>query len=73
MTELEHLDVCQASHCSSCGLCGATHELQLVAADLGRGAFLRVYCDTCWHRAKYRAHLKGQLADLHSRGHVAWQ
>jgi hypothetical protein len=43
---------------SSCDDCGATKQLLIVAADLGRGAFLAVLCETCWHRRQYRAELE---------------
>lgn len=49
---------CFASHCADCGGCGYDQELNIVAADLGRGAFLKVLCDVCWHRRKYRAELE---------------
>jgi len=46
----------------SCEDCGklATEEapLDIIAADLGKGAFLAVLCESCWHRRQYRAELK---------------
>jgi len=60
--------VCQASHCDKCGLCGAIHSLSIVSADLGEGAFLRIYCDTCWHREKYQADLRRRRAAARAPG-----
>jgi hypothetical protein len=44
-----------------CDKCGTDKDLSLVCADLGRGAFLKILCDTCWHRMQYRADLEKRL------------
>jgi hypothetical protein len=50
-----------AASCDDCGRNDARSELQVVCADLGQGAFLRVLCADCWHRRQYRAKLRDQL------------
>ena len=47
---------------SSCTDCSAGDKLLIVAADLGRGAFLAVLCETCLHRRQYRAELEKRRA-----------
>jgi hypothetical protein len=46
-----------------CDKCGTDKDLSLVCADLGRGAFLKILCDTCWHRMQYRAELIKRLTE----------
>jgi hypothetical protein len=46
----------------TCDDCGAIEALLLVSADLGRGAFLAVLCETCWHRRQYRVELEQRKA-----------
>jgi hypothetical protein len=47
-----------------CADCGAFHNLLIVCADLGDGAFLDVLCATCWHRRQYLAELKKRKGKL---------
>lgn len=54
---------CAAAHCTDCGQCGAEHELLIVAADTGQGAWLAVLCDVCDHRRWYRGQLRRRLRD----------
>lgn len=46
------------AHCDDCGVADSSRQLLIVVADLGRGAFLAVLCDPCWHRRQYRAELE---------------
>ncbi len=46
-------------HCDDCHAVG---RLLIVWGDLGRGAFLAVLCDVCWHRRQYRAELERRRA-----------
>jgi hypothetical protein len=43
---------------ATCVDCGATKQLLFVMANLGRGAFVAILCETCWHRRRYRAELE---------------
>jgi len=45
-------------NCDDCGVSHKWEPLKLVAADLGRGAFLAILCADCWHRRQYRAELR---------------
>jgi hypothetical protein len=47
---------------SGCTDCGTQENLLIVWADLGRGAFIKVLCEVCWHRRQYRAELEERRA-----------
>jgi hypothetical protein len=46
--------------CEDCQLNSTVETLYIVAADLGEGAFLKILCEQCWHRRKYRAALQAR-------------
>lgn len=51
----------------TCDDCGREDDLRIVAADLGRGAFLKILCGVCWHRRQYRAELERRAGRLTAR------
>lgn len=48
--------------CDDCGVPDDLFELHMIAADLGKGAFLKILCAVCWHRRQYRAELERRRA-----------
>jgi len=51
----------ETGHCDDCAHAHRQHNMLIVAADLGEGAWLAVLCDGCWHRRQYRAELRKRL------------
>jgi hypothetical protein len=51
--------------CADCGCEDSpTRELEIICADYGFGAFLKVLCPVCDHRRWYRAKLLQRWADM---------